>query len=251
MLLKQLYFLLQSLFTPSKGLNVHERKLVSIIHHAKSLKGDLEIEKRLNSLKNNQQLITVNDLGAGSKKSEQNRTIADIAKAASIQAKYGCLYQELIMEYGFETAIELGTNFGIGTSYLSKKAKQVLTIEGCPNIAHIAAETFKLLALNNINIQIGSFDDNLNITIPYLKEPCLVYIDGNHTYEATMKYFQFFNKKAKKGSILIFDDIYWSRGMYQFWNEIEKLEIISINLRRVGIVQLMPASNCPSIKKIF
>ncbi|MFD1552647.1 SAM-dependent methyltransferase [Putridiphycobacter roseus] len=251
MFFKQLQFLLQSLIESPKGLNENEIKIISIIESIKGSKNASDIHNRYLTLLENKQYIEVIDLGTGRNNGNRLRRVSDIVKTASILPKYGLLYQSLIKQFNFESAIELGTNFGLGTSYLAKCVDRVLTIEGCPNIAKIAKDTFQTLNLHNITLTVGAFDENLDKTMPYLDKPCLVYIDGNHTYEATLRYYQFFKENAKDGSILVFDDIYWSAGMLQFWKEIEKDPFICIDLRRVGIVQLLPTGKQKAIKRIF
>lgn len=50
----------------------------------------------------------------------------------------------------------------------------------------------------------------------------LVYFDGNHQKEATLKYFYQLLPLAHNDSVFIFDDIHWSKGMEEAWEEIKK-----------------------------
>ncbi|MBK6643902.1 MAG: class I SAM-dependent methyltransferase [Bacteroidetes bacterium] len=49
-----------------------------------------------------------------------------------------------------------------------------------------------------------------------------IFIDGNHTYEATMRYFNWILPKVRAKTMIIFDDINWSAGMQQAWLEIQQ-----------------------------
>ncbi len=57
----------------------------------------------------------------------------------------------LTNQSGTKTILELGTHFGLSTSYLASLNKKVhiYTIEGCPETAAIAEETFIQLKLND------------------------------------------------------------------------------------------------------
>ena len=74
----------------------------------------------------------------------------------------------------------------------------------------------------------------------YLKDKIIdmAYIDGNHTYEATMKYFNELLKITHENSILIFDDIYWTSDMTKAWEEIKTIPAVtvSIDLYKVGLI---------------
>ena len=55
----------------------------------------------------------------------------------------------------------------------------------------------------------------------------VLYIDGNHSYEATLRYFNLVKEYIKEDTIIVFDDIYWSEGMTKAWLEIKNDSIVS------------------------
>ena len=65
----------------------------------------------------------------------------------------------------------------------------------------------------------------------------LVFIDGHHDKKATKEYFEQLYPFLSDNSILIFDDINWSEGMKQAWQEIHNDERIhcSFDLNKWGI----------------
>ena len=139
-----------------------------------------------------------------------------------------------------EIAIELGTSLGIGTSYIASQQtiKKIVTLEGSPEIAKKAKSNFEELGLKNIEIIVGKFDENLKKSIEPFSKIDLIYIDGNHQYQPTIDYFNFYIEHANDSTFLIFDDIYWSEGMKKAWEEISaspKINV-SIDLFRMGIV---------------
>ena len=66
----------------------------------------------------------------------------------------------------------------------------------------------------------------------------LVFIDGNHKKEATLRYFNLLLPYVHSNSIVIFDDIRWSNEMEMAWCEIysHKNIKLSIDLFNLGIV---------------
>lgn len=181
-------------------------------------------------------VIHVHDLGTGS---DRDSTVSQIARRGSIGEKCGLLLARMVKAYKPETIVEVGTSLGVSTAYMAKAAPHtpVATIEGCENRARVAVRNFNAEGLDNIDSIVGNFDD----VLPSVLEKYganFVYIDGNHTYEATKRYFEMCCKHAKEGSILIFDDIYWSEGMTRAWQEIcaDKRIMTSVDVFHMGIV---------------
>ena len=169
------------------------QNLIQLIKGKQVLIEDDDILERLKSLTESTKYIEVKDFGVGSKKNQSNRrVIGKMTKAITIRPKYGRLLANIIETFNYKTAIELGTAFGIGTSYLARHCDQVVTLEGCPSTSEVALETFKELNFKNITILQGEFSTQLNEAIQIIPEASLVYIDGNHSYEATINYFNFF-----------------------------------------------------------
>ena len=199
------------------------------------------IEKLRKSLIKDQSIVEVSDLGAGSKSSKSTqRKINEITKSASIPPKFGRLIQAIIGFYNCKELLELGTSMGIGSAYMASASNspRLTTIEGCPNIAAKAKANFDALNLDNIDLLIGDFDTVLGNKINPDKIFDLIYIDGNHAYEPTIRYFEFALKHTNEDSFIVFDDIYWSDGMTEAWEEIKKSDKIhvSMDLFRMGIV---------------
>jgi predicted O-methyltransferase YrrM len=136
--------------------------------------------------------------------------------------------------------IELGTCLGITTSYLAKStpSAEILTIEGCPETAAVAYQNFTALNLSNVELQVGNFNELLPKAIANAAELDFVYVDGNHTKQATLNYFNWCLPKIHENSLLIFDDIYWSEGMKEAWEEIKNHPdvTVTIDLFWIGLV---------------
>jgi hypothetical protein len=92
--------------------------------------------------------------------------------------------------------------------------------------------------LNNIKYINDTFDVALPKVLAEIPRLDFAYIDGNHTEEATLKYFHLLKEKCDENSVLVFDDIYWSEGMTRAWDNIkaDKSVTLTIDLYRMGWV---------------
>jgi predicted O-methyltransferase YrrM len=190
-------------------------------------------------------IITITDLGAGSHvNNNRQKKISDIAHNALKPPKLAQLLYRLVAGLKPRNIIELGTCLGITTLYLQKAAPgaKVYTLEGCPQTAGIAKEAFKKAGINDVELITGNFDNTLPDVINSLDKLDFVFVDGNHQKDATLKYFEWCLPKVHENTMLIFDDIYWSEGMKEAWNEIKSHPkvTVTIDLFWIGLVFFKP-----------
>lgn len=203
---------------------------------------DKAIEKQRHILHKDSRTILVNDLGAGSMHAGSGKkTIGQIARKTLKPARIGQLLARLAQYFDPSTIVELGTSFGITSAYLASasKASRVYTIEGCTNVAQVAQETFEQLRLTDrVALEQGNFDDVLPQVLEEIKVIDFLFIDGNHTYDATMRYFGQCLDHVNENSVLVFDDIYWSEGMKRAWEDIKAHTSVtlSMDLFYIGLV---------------
>ena len=200
-----------------------------------------EVENLRKQLLIDTRIITITDLGAGSHvNNNRQKKISDIAHNALKPAKLAQLLYRLAADSQPRNIIELGTCLGITTIYLQKAAPsaKVYTLEGCPETAGIAEETFKKAGINNVELVTGNFDTTMPGVINNLEQLDFVFVDGNHQKEATLKYFEWCLPKVHENTLLVFDDIYWSEGMKEAWNEIKAHPkvTVTIDLFWIGLV---------------
>ena len=200
-----------------------------------------EIEKIRKVFRNSKTTISVTDYGAGSKRMDSNiRKISEIVKYSSSPKKYGQLLFRLIKYFKPKTILELGTSLGIGTLYLSKANTDVdtYTIEGCPETFNIAKNNFLANKLK-INIFNGRFKIVLKQLLPRIK-PDFIFIDGNHQQKAVLEYFNTLLPYCHNDTVIIFDDISWSKDMRNAWNIIKQNPKVStsIDIFKYGIIFL-------------
>ncbi len=199
------------------------------------------IENLRKQLLKNQQVITITDLGAGSHvNNNKQKSISYLAKNALKPPKVSKLLHRLVLFFKPDNLIELGTCLGTTTAYFSMAAPdaRIITMEGCPQTAAIAEKNFKQLGVKNINVVVGNFDNHFQAVINSLQKLDFVFIDGNHRKQATLNYFNMCLPKVHENSVLIFDDIYWSKGMKEAWQEIKSHPdvTLTIDLFWIGLV---------------
>lgn len=209
----------------------------------------------LKDLLNNHNSIKVTDFGAGSKVFTSNeRTISAIAKNVGIPKNRARFLFRLVKYLDCKNNLELGTSLGIGTAALAANKRTNLTsIEGCPQTAKLARQQLNKFDIKNVNLIVGEFEEILSkiVILPEEKSKTetskdsqgpqqqtinnkpqtinskqqttfdLIYFDGHHTKEATLKYFHQLLPNAHNDSVFIFDDIHWSPGMEAAWEEIK------------------------------
>ncbi|RZK49998.1 MAG: class I SAM-dependent methyltransferase [Pedobacter sp.] len=136
------------------------------------------------------------------------------------------------------TLVELGTCLGLTTAYMAmaRSSAKVYTIEGCPQTAAIAKENWNKIsethgrAVSQIDLKIGNFDEQLPLLATQLSHIDILYVDGNHTEEATLRYFEWALEKVDENSLIIFDDIYWSAGMKAAWEKIKAHPQVTVTI---------------------
>lgn len=205
----------------------------------------LEIEELRKELKSDKRIINITDFGAGSLVNKSSRkSVAQIAAHSLKKPELAQLLFRLVKMMQPESIIELGTCLGITAVYLQKAVPtaKVFTLEGCPETAAVAAEVIEKAGENNTEIIVGNFDETLPSLINDLSKLDIVFVDGNHQLEATLKYFEYCLPKVHENSLLIFDDIYWSDGMKEAWNKIKSHPkvSVSIDLFWIGLVFFRP-----------
>ncbi|MEJ7778021.1 MAG: class I SAM-dependent methyltransferase [Daejeonella sp.] len=199
--------------------------------HARSVYS--KIENLRHDLLDDTRSITITDLGAGSHVNNSKRKqVKTLAKNALKPAKLAQLIHRLAADVKPANIIELGTCLGLTTAYLASAAPEatVISIEGCPETASVARENLDKLDIKNASLLVGNFDELLPDVIAGLDEIDFIFIDGNHRKDATLNYFKMCLPKLSENSIMIFDDIYWSAGMKEAWEEIKLHPRVTVTL---------------------
>jgi predicted O-methyltransferase YrrM len=200
-----------------------------------------ELEEVRQTLLKNKTLVEIIDFGAGSKVFKDNkRKISDIAKHGTSKKKFSELYFKLVNFSNSQFIVELGTSIGLNTLYLAKANSKstIYTLEGCPALSEFSKELFSKQNLKNIYLINDTFEKALPRLLKEIPQIDFLFVDGNHTYESTLNYFNLALQKKHNHSVFVFDDINWNEEMQKAWQEIkDHPEVtLSIDLFYAGIV---------------
>jgi predicted O-methyltransferase YrrM len=201
------------------------------------------------------------DYGSGKLKGEngERRRVCDIAKGSLARRKDAQLLARLVGWLGRPlltspskggigdeasddrkglTIVELGMSFGVTTAYLAAmdSRNKVVTCEGCPAVAEVARENWGKLGLKNVECRVGEIDVvGLCSDLPRVD---VVFMDANHTYEATLRYFDVLASHVHEKTVIVVDDIHYNAEMQKAWQVICADERVTstMDLYRMGLV---------------
>jgi predicted O-methyltransferase YrrM len=172
----------------------------------------------------------------------ETQSIRWLCKSASGSHLYTLLLFKIIREFKLNTCLELGTCLGISASYQAAALKVngqgiLTTLEGAEALARLSEENFAELGLDNVNVIVGRCEDTLDKTINDIKPIDYVFIDARHDEKANLEYFEQIIPGVSGKSVLVFDDIAWSKGMRRAWKTISSDKRINLvlDMRRIGL----------------
>jgi predicted O-methyltransferase YrrM len=212
--------------------------------------------------------IQVKDFGAGSRVFKSNkRQISQIAKTAGISQKRAELLFRIMQYFKPTTVLEIGTSLGLATVALSlgNKNAKITSLEGCPETIQIAESRLQMAGFSTqisekrfqrkdfeeqisekrskignkswqkadcenvelINTEFSAFLNNHQLKSTIYN---LIYIDGNHSKQATLDYFELLLPTISNDSVWIFDDIYWNKDMLCAWEIIKNHSKVTVTI---------------------
>lgn len=148
-------------------------------------------------------------------------TIGEFAKDTS--AWWKCMILWWLCR-GKMQVLELGTGVGIGTAYMAVDVKDiVITVEADAHRAGLAEQVSERVGVRN---HIYAVEDSFANVIQAIRDRSItpisvVYIDGEHTGEALIRYFTSVLPLLQNGGAIVVDDILWSRNMRLAWDNIK------------------------------
>lgn len=189
--------------------------------------------------------LDLEEFGAGSHIGPISiKKVRDIAKNSSKSIKYGRLLFRVARYFHPAEILEVGTSLGFSTAYLAmgEPLSRIITLEGNFNLSLLAQKNFNELNLNRIQVISGNFDQTIPIALGKLEKLDLVFLDGNHRKDPTLKYFNQFLPKIGINTIIIVDDIHWSPEMESAWEEIKAnpAVFLTVDLYFMGLVIFEP-----------
>ena len=144
---------------------------------------------------------------------------SQVAHSISVTPEWGTFLYLCSQSFRARTILELGSCAGISGCYLtsSKYCERFITVEASPDLASLARANIRRVS-NEAEVVNAFFDDALDKILPTFGGGIdLVYLDGHHKYETTLRYFRRLEPHLNKGGLVVFDDIHLSEGMRQAW----------------------------------
>ena len=228
-----------------KGHGIHSPFVFNLIEQSFQKKTEAEILTKIEQIRKTLQksntLVKTQSLGSSSKlHSKEKIKTSRLVFFESIPKKYGLLLFNLVSAYKPKIIVELGTGIGLSSLYLAAANPEgsLISFEGNEEKIGIAKEISSKLQLTNIKYIAGNIDLEFEQYLKKVKLVDFLFVDANHTYLAMKNYFNLVLKSINNDSIVVFDDIHWSKEMETAWNEIytHPSVTVSIDLFRFGIV---------------
>jgi len=196
-----------------------------------------QIEDIRFKLKADKRVLNIEDFGTGFDRID---TVSNITKRSLKSAKYGQLLFRIANYFKVRNVLELGTSLGVTTAYLATSSTEIrcVSLEGCPQIAAVAKENLQKFGLENVEIIVGNIDITLDKVLAQLDKLDLIFLDANHKYDSVLSYFNLCLSRIHNDSIMIVDDIYWSKDMENAWTVIKNHPQVmsTIDLFELGVV---------------
>lgn len=177
----------------------------------------LKIRKRL--VKSSQ---LINQTGHGAESTVlKKRRLGSIVRHGTTSSQNSALLSRLAAFIDARNMLELGTSVGLNAAALaiSNDQAQLLSIDSNTELIDIAKSITKELEIENLSLNCSTVDQffiEMKDGIPF----DFVFMDANHTYEATLKYYIECQKHLSDRAVVVLDDINWSAGMRKAWEEI-------------------------------
>ena len=181
------------------------------------------------------------DHGAGSRAGQgAKRRVKDIVRTSAVSAETGRRLFRMVLFHQPETIIELGTNLGISALYLQAacRSAKLYTIEGHPEVARLAKTSFQRAKCPTPIIRTGTFAQELPKILQEVAQVDFAWLDGDHRYEPTLRYFELMLPKLHSDSVVVVGDIHWSEEMERAWSELQQHPKVrlSVDLFDMGVL---------------
>ena len=159
------------------------------------------------------------------------RIISEIFGTASARHPWGVLLYQLTKAKQPQTILELGTNLGVSGAYIVQAMQQnphpnkrLITLEGNPHLSERAARHLAEMKTDvQIDVVTGIFQDTLPDVLSQFGPFELVFLDGHHEREATLRYFDLIAPHLRSGAWVVFDDLEpWSPTVRGAFREIKR-----------------------------
>ena len=152
------------------------------------------------------------------------RSLSQIACESSVLPRWGMFLYLCAKAACAKTVLELGSSAGISGCYLAstRECQRFITVEGSSELANLAESNLSGIA-QNFEVVNASFDKALDRIGPTLGHGLdMVFLDGDKRKASLCGSFKRLVSHLNSGSVVVFDDIYWSSEMWQAWQMLRR-----------------------------
>ena len=181
-------------------------------------------------LLDNRETIQITDFGVGSKVFKSSfRAISKVARTSGTPLKRAKLLYRLARYLQCSSILELGTNLGIATHALAlaDQNASVTSIEGCSQLYNFTSNQLNKHSISNCEL----INSNFKEALKHLDQTYdLIFVDGDHSKESTLYHFNQLLDTVDNNSVIIFDDIHWSKDMTAAWETIKSHAKVTVSI---------------------
>lgn len=205
-------------------------------------KEEQKIADKVESLRSSYKSTSLTIAATNEENNPAQDDVAYILRVASKSRLWLIFQLVLIREFNIQRGLEFGTCLGISAAYQAAAIKlnngdELVTMEGLKSRHEFSENLFDELNIENIEARQGDFNELIPNVLDKNNLYDYLFLDGDHTYESTIQYFNQVLPYLKEQSIVILDDIRWSKEMERAWKEIRNHNqvIYSFDLELVGV----------------
>lgn len=203
------------------------------------------IRKTLHSFREQQRddstLLRIDPVGTTTSQAKQF-SVSQLSKRYALPYKYGTLLYKLIDRLNPSQILETGTGTGFSSACLALGNRDAIvhTVEALKPLIELASKTHNSHGIKNIRYHQGELNNVLHDVCKTVKTIDAAYLDANHTYEATIRYFNTMLPFLTTKAFVIVDDIHWSKGMNTAWLELcrHPRVTLALDFYRLGVLFL-------------
>ncbi|MCE2962445.1 MAG: O-methyltransferase [Chitinophagales bacterium] len=159
----------------------------------------------------------------------------------SIDDVFGKILSATSVYMRSKSFLELGTSLGVSTAYIVTSNHSIVgtTIDSNPLASKIAKDRFdRIFPEHHVKFETGLFKDVLPRIVQDMQSIDFVFIDGDHSYEATLENVQIVKPYLSENSVIVLDDIRWSRSMFRAWSQLVEINEFNytVDYGRIGLL---------------
>ncbi|MCC8170698.1 MAG: SAM-dependent methyltransferase [Parabacteroides sp.] len=171
-------------------------------------------------------------------------TVAELVQCEAITRKKGMLLFRLVTYFGSRNIVQVGTEAGISTLYLTSYAAGLacVALEASPRLAGIAGKLLNKQGRNPVDIRTGDYAALLPAALGGLPQVDFVFFNTAHEGLRNSLFFREAVTYVHPGTVFVFDGISNGKEMKAFWKEVRAnpAVTVSIDLDSMGLAFFDP-----------